>query len=168
VKTITQLKRRFYELDDEQFLQQGECLNGLRLRMSTPTFMEVLKRRRLGLRKAYYLIETTQKLGRYKEYWGRLSKLGWTKCQLIASQLSERDFRGLLEFAEEHSVQDLKAYGRRSTRPHRRCVLIYLTPAQYRVYERALLKCGARPRGRGLTNKEVATVRMAKIIADAG
>jgi hypothetical protein len=107
-------------------------------------------------------METAKKLSRYREYWARLSKLGWTKCQLIATQLPEGDFRSLLEFAERHSVQDLKACRRRSSKAQHRCVLLYLTPEQYRQYERAMLNYGATRQGRGLTNKEAATIRMVK------
>src|SRR5262249_27624053 len=157
------LKRKLHVLTAERhdlFLELGECLERLHVAMPTPQFMQLVKSRGLGRRKTYYLIETARKLRPHMRYRARLKKLGWTKCQLIAAQLPQADFGELLEIAEDGSVQDLKAYGRRSTITQHRCVLLYFTPEQYRQYERALLKFGATRQGRGLANKEAATLRM--------
>jgi phosphoglycerate dehydrogenase-like enzyme len=43
-----------------------------------------------------------------------------------------------------------------------RCVLLYFTETQYRQYEKAALQFGATRRGRGLVDKEAATIRMSR------
>jgi hypothetical protein len=163
--TTSQVKARIRVLASQQedrFLDLGTELIKLSAVASGAKFKAMVSREGVGSRKAYYLINIAEKLRPHMRYRARLQRLGWTKCQLIAAQLPEADFPGLLKFAEEHSVHDLKAYGRRSTQTQRRCVLLYFSPDQYRQYERAMLNYGATRRGRGLTNKEAATIRMVK------
>lgn len=169
--TPSQVTKRIRQLAaqrESKFLDLGTELSKLNAVTSGTKFREIVNRVGVGSRKAYYLINIVERLRPYMRYRARLQRLGWTKCQLIAAQLSGAEFSSLLKFAEEHSAQDLKGYGRRPGKTQRRCVLLYFSPEEYRQYERALLSCGAKRRGRGLTNKEVATIRMAKVIGDMG
>ncbi|GMO57959.1 hypothetical protein [Bradyrhizobium ottawaense] len=171
LSTLSQVTKRIRQLavqQENKILELGEQLIKLNAVASGAQFKAMVKREGVGSRKAYYLINIVERLRPHMRYRARLQKLGWTKCQLIANRVAEEEFSDLLKFAEEHSVQELKAYGRRPTQAQRRCVLLYFTPEQYRQYERALLKCGARRRGRGVSNKEAATIRMAKIVDAAG
>jgi hypothetical protein len=82
---------------------------------------------------------------------------------MLAAQLPEANFLKLLEFAETHTAKELENYVRRKTAPVRtRCVLLYFTEGQYRQYETAALQFGARKRGRGLVDKEAATMKMSR------
>jgi hypothetical protein len=170
LSTPSQVKKRIRQLAAQQeskFLDLGTELSKLSALTSGSKFKEIVRREGVGSRKAYYLINVIKKLRPHMRYRARFQKLGWTKCQIIASQLPKGEFHDLLKFAEEHSAQDLKAYGRRPVKTQQRCVLLYFTPGQYRQYERAMLTCGAKRRGRGLTDKEAATIRMTKIVGDA-
>ena len=71
------------------------------------------------------------------------------------------NFVKLIEYAENHTTKELEAYVAREKPADTRCVLLYFTPGEYRRYEKAALKCGATKRGRGLTGKEAATIKMA-------
>jgi hypothetical protein len=82
---------------------------------------------------------------------------------MIGKQLSNFDFIELLEYAETHTTKQLEQHIQdRKSKPRTRCVLLYLTDSQYRDYEKAALQFGARKRGRGLVDKEAATVRMSR------
>lgn len=169
--TPSQLIRRIRQLATQQeskFLDLGVELAKLHEVASGANFKAITNREGVGSRKAYYLINIVERLRPHMRHGPRLQRLGWTKCQLIADRVSGEEFSDLLKFAEEHSAQELKAYGLRSTTSQRRCVLLYFTQEQYRQYERALLSCGAKRRGRGLANKEAATARMAKIVSSVG
>jgi hypothetical protein len=171
LSTPSQVTKRIRQLASQQeskFLDLGGELAKLHEMVSGAKFKAIASREGVGSRKAYYLINIVERLRPHMRYRARLQRLGWTKCQLIANRLSDEEFTDLLKFAEEHTAQDLKAYGRRrSTRAQHRCVLLYFTLEQYRQYESALLKCGASRRGRGLTRKEEATIGMAKIVVSA-
>jgi hypothetical protein len=80
---------------------------------------------------------------------------------MIAAQLPDGDLAELLEWAEELSAKELDTFIRRKTTTGKRCVLLYFSPADYRQYEKAALKCGAAKRGKGLTGKEAAIIKMA-------
>ena len=93
----------------------------------------------------------------------RLRDIGWTKSKVIGKHRAGTNFLKLVEYAENHTTKELEAYAAKK-RPatDTRCVLLYFTPGEYRRYEEAVLKFGARKRGRGLIDKEKATIRMAK------
>lgn len=167
--TPSQVTKRIRQLAAQQeskFLELGDQLIKLNAVAFGAQFKAIVKREGVESRKAYYLINIVERLRPHMRYRARLQKLGWTKCQLIAERMPDEEFSDLLDFAEEHSVQELKTYRRRAS--PQRCVLLYFTPEQYRQYERALLSCGAKRRGRGLANKEAATARMAKIVSSMG
>jgi hypothetical protein len=164
--TPSELKKRVQALaarPRDRFLDLATCLLRLYGVASAAQFRDVLKSAGLGSRKAYYLVNIAEQFRPYMRYRSRLQKIGWTKCQVIAGQLPEGDFMGLLQWAEGHSAKELDASARRNSEAKRkRCVLLYFSSGEYRRYEKALLKYGARKRGRGLVNKEKATINMAR------
>jgi hypothetical protein len=164
--TPSQLKKKIYALalrPADRFLELAACLSALHAILPATQFKEAVKSAGLGSRKAYYLVNIAEQLRPHMRYRSRLMKLGWTKCQMIGAQLPERNFLELLEAAEEYNAKELDTLIRRNKAGgDTRCVLLYFTPGEYRQYEEAVLKFGARKRGRGLTDKEKATIRMAK------
>jgi hypothetical protein len=162
----SELRKRVHALATrprDRFLELGACLNALHAVSPAAQFRDAVKIAGLGGRKAYYLINIAERFRPHMRFRSRLQKIGWTKCQMISAQLPEGNFLELLEYAEEHTAKDLDTYLRRKRATvGTRCVLLYFTPGEYRRYEEAALKCGARRRGRGIIDKELATVRMAK------
>jgi hypothetical protein len=169
--TPSQLKKRIHALaarPDDRFLDLATDLNALHGVATAAQFKETVRSVGLGSRKAYYLVELAKRLGPHMRSRRRLQRLGWTKCQMIGAQLPEGDFLELLQSAEECTAKELETRIRRNRSPGgTRCVLLYFTPAEYRRYEEAVLKCGARKRGRGLIDKEKATIKMAKKVLSA-
>jgi hypothetical protein len=166
LSTPSQVTKRIRQLAAEQedkFLDLGAQLIRLGAMASGAKFKAIVSWEGLGSRKAYYLINIVEKLRPHMRYRVRLQRLGWTKCQMLAAQLPGANFLALLEFAEAHTAKELETYIRRETPSGRtRCVLLYFTETQYRQYEKAALQFGARKRGRGLVDKEAATIRMSR------
>lgn len=164
--SISQVKKRIGLLSAQQedtFLELGAQLIKLSAVASGAMFKDMVSREGLGSRKAYYLINIAEKLRPHMRYRARLQRLGWTKCQMLAAQQPGANFLKLLEYAEAHTAKDLETFIRQETPSGRaRCVLLYFTESQYRQYEKAALRFGARRRGRGLVDKEAATIRMSR------
>lgn len=167
--TPSQLKKRVRALApkaQDQFIDLALSLAAL-YEVAAGQFKQIVKDAGLGSRKAYYLVNIAKQLRPHLRHRARLQHLGWTKCQIVGRSLPGRDFLELLKFAENHSTQELAAYARKQKTSSTRCVLLYFTPSEYRHYEEAVLQFGARKRGRGLAEKEAATIRLAKAAAAA-
>lgn len=150
----------------ERFLELGHALRALK-DSSREEYRRVVKKAGLGTRKAYYLINLAEQLQVSSGFRTRLHQIGWTKSKLIGKHRAGINFVKLIEYAESHTTKQLEAYVAREKSADTRCVLLYFTPGEYRRYEEAVLKFGARKRGRGLIDKEKATIKMAKkILAD--
>jgi hypothetical protein len=145
----------------DKFLDLAYALRLLKDR-SREAFRRVVKKGGLGTRKAYYLLNLADQFHSTPGIRARLHQIGWTKAQVIGRHLPGTNILKLLEYAEGHTTKELEAYaGKKQASDTTRCVLLYFTPEQYRRYEKAALKCGATKRGRGLTDKEAATIKMA-------
>jgi hypothetical protein len=168
--TPSQLKKRLHALaarHDDRFLDLAVCLGDLQAVTTAAQFRDAVAGAGLGSRKAYYLVNIAEKFSPHMRSRARLQKLGWTKCQMIAAQLPDGNFGELLERAEQHTAKELDTFIRRKTTTGKRCVLLYFTPREYSRYEQAAITCGARKRGRGLVDKEKATLGMVeKVLAD--
>jgi hypothetical protein len=164
--TPSQLKKRVQFLASrptDQFFELAVALGTLHDSVSAPQFREIVKNAGLGTRKAYYLVNIATQFRPHMRFRSRLRQLGWTKCQVIGRSCPGANILKLLEYAENHSTKELEAYaGYQKAASRRRCVLLYFSPAEYRRYEEAVLKFGARKRGRGLIDKEMATIKMAR------
>jgi hypothetical protein len=146
----------------ERFLELAHALRALKDN-SREEYRRVVKKAGLGTRKAYYLLNLADQLQVSAGFRTRLREIGWTKSKVIGKHRAGTNFLKLVEYAENHTTKELEAYAAKK-RPttDTRCVLLYFTPGEYRRYEEAVLKFGARKRGRGLIDKEKATIRMAK------
>ena len=119
-------------------------------------------------RKLYYLVNIWRTLGHLPV--SQLAAIGWTKLSVIAPHIKaheegeKRDALILqaLSDAKNYTARELPAIlkGEKPT-PKAHYFHLRLTPRQYKVFETALLKFGAkRPKkGRGLVNKENALTK---------
>jgi hypothetical protein len=90
----------------------------------------------------------------------RLQAIGWMKAQIIGKHINAKNAPTLLSLAEQHNTRALNLLMQDSeTAPGTRCVLMYFSLHQYRLFERAIVQHGGVRRGRGLANKEQALVR---------
>lgn len=109
----------------------------------------------IGLRKAYYLAGIDRKFRNLGVNRSRLESIGWTKVRLISDHVNEGNSEELLQLAESSSARELTLKLRKEqTLDGTRCVVLYLTPKEYAVFEEMLLLYGASPAGRGLRHKE--------------
>ena len=122
----------------------------------------MVKKSGMGARKAYYLVNVAAQLQVTSGFQKRLHDLGWTKSKIIGTHRAGHNLVKLIEFAEGHTTKQLEAHVAKREPTDTRCVLLYFTHEQYRSYEAAIVKFGARRLGRGLINKEIATTRLAK------
>ena len=118
----------------------------------------------MGRRKAYYLLDLGKRLADLGLPDKRLKEVGWTKLQIIGKQLTPRNAETLLAWAEECNALQLAARVRGEAPSKTHCVLLYMSPAQYRQFERAILSNGGKRSGRGLVGTEDAIMRMVRSV----
>jgi hypothetical protein len=142
---------------DDKFLELGRSLRQL-LDRDPALFQQVVKKR-LGRRKAYYLVEVSRKFEPLPIGWPRLKKIGWTKLQIIGQHVTKDNVEKLVGLAEQLNTKQLgrKMQGEKPL-SNAHCVLMYFSPKQYAEFEEALLKNGAETSGRGIVGKESALI----------
>jgi hypothetical protein len=119
----------------------------------------VVKKRGLGRRKAYYLVEVSRKFEPLPISRARLKKIGWTKLQIIGQHVTKDNVEELVSLAEQSKTKQLerKMQGDEPLN-NAHCVLMYFSPKLYAEFEEALLKNGAERSGRGIVGKEGALI----------
>ena len=144
---------------DGSFLRLARCLRMAHER-DRAFYDQVCGQAGLASRKSYYLVEIAERLGSLRLPEKRFEAIGWTKAQVIAKHMTKQNALSLIQLAEQNSIRDLELLveGKQASRTH--CVLMYLTPFQYRTFEKAIRQHGAVRRGRGLVNKEEALLRL--------
>jgi hypothetical protein len=125
-------------------------------------FQQVVKKR-LGRRKAYYLVEISRKFEPLPISWARLKKIGWTKLQIIGRLVTKDNVEELVNLAEQLKTKQLERKMRgeepREEPPSdTHCVLMYFNPEQYTQLKEVLLQNGAEESGRGIVGKEEALI----------
>ncbi len=143
---------------EDNFLELGRALRQL-LDRDPELFQQVVNQTNLGLRKAYYLVEVSRVFDPLPIPRARLRKIGWTKLQMIAKQVTLDNVEVLLELAEATTSKDLERQ-MRGGKPlgNAHCVLMYFSPKDYAELEDTLLKHGGVRSGRGIQNKEEALI----------
>ena len=145
---------------DKAFLDLGHLLR-IAQDNDKPLFESLRKIPGLGSRKAYYLAGIDRVFGELPVERERLIQIGWTKLQLMAGVLNETNYHELLVAAENHTAQQLKAIVKGQKAPGKqRVVLFYLSPEQYRLYAKALIKHGGQKSGRGFLNHDEAVMKL--------
>ncbi len=143
---------------EDNFLELGRSLRQL-LDRKPGLFHQIVKKGKLGRRKAYYLIEVSRTYEPLSIPRARLRKLGWTKLQLIGKHITPGNQEELLQLAESMSSKMLERQ-MKGEKPldNAHCVLMYFTPKQYAEFKHALVINGAMRSGRGLVDKEKALI----------
>jgi hypothetical protein len=143
---------------EDKFLELGRSLRQL-LDRDPGLFQQVVKKRGLGRRKAYYLVEVSRKFEPLPISRARLKKIGWTKLQIIGQHVTKDNVEELVSLAEQLKTKQLerKMQGDEPLN-NAHCVLMYFSPKQYAEFEEALLKNGAERSGRGIVGKEGALI----------
>jgi hypothetical protein len=144
---------------DDTFLELGRSLRQL-LDRDPDLFQQIVKKGRLGRRKAYYLVEVSRKFEPLPISRARLKKVGWTKLQIIGRHVTKDNVEELVNLAEQLRTKQLerKMQGEEPD-SNAHCVLMYFSPKQYAEFEEALLKNGAETSGRGIVGKEQALIK---------
>ena len=139
---------------EENFVELGRKLRYL-LDHTPNLFKGVCKETTLSPRKAYYLARLAKQIEKLGIPDQALIDVGWTKVAAIGLDFTKANWRELLKHAKEHNVRDLKiiAQGGKPV-PGTRCVLLYLKPAQYEKFAKAILANGGKANGPGLANTE--------------
>jgi hypothetical protein len=73
---------------EDKFLELGRSLRQL-LDRDPGLFQQVVRKRGLGRRKAYYLVEVSRKFEPLPISRARLKKIGWTKLQIIGQHVTK-------------------------------------------------------------------------------
>lgn len=144
---------------EDTFLELGRSLRQL-LDRDPGLFQEIVKKGRLGRRKAYYLVEISRKFEPLPISRARLKRIGWTKLQIIGQQVTKDNVEELVSLAEKLKTKQLerKMQGEEPL-SNAHCVLMYFSPKQYAEFEEALLKNGGERSGRGIVGKEEALTK---------
>ncbi len=152
---------------EDNFLDLGRALRKL-LDRDPELFSKLWQKASLGRRKAYYLVEVSRTFDPLPISRNRLKKIGWTKLQLLAKQITKDNAQELLALAEENTTKQLEKL-MRGEKPidNAHCMLMYFSPKQYKVVEEAMLANGGVKSGRGVVGKEEALVRALKKLKDA-
>jgi hypothetical protein len=139
---------------EDKFLELGRSLRQL-LDRDPGLFQQIVKKGRLGRRKAYYLVEVSRRFEPLPISRARLKKIGWTKLQIIGQHVTKDNVEELVSLAEQMRTKQLerKMQGEEPL-GNTHCVLMYFSPKQYAELEEALLKNGAERSGRGIVGKE--------------
>lgn len=120
-------------------------------------FLAVAKYLGVRPRKAYDLARIDRTFDTLGVDGNRLAVIGWSKVRLLCDHITPDNAEDLLGLAELSTVRELKLYLKQEFPvPGTRTVLLYFEPAQYDVFEKALLAHGAIKVGRGLIDKEEA------------
>ena len=143
---------------EDTFLELGRSLRRL-LDRDPGLSQQIVKKGRLGRRKAYYLVEVSRKFEPLPISRARLKKVGWTKLQIIGQHVTKDNVEELVSLAEQLKTKQLerKMHGEEPLN-NARCVFMYFSPKQYAELEEALLKNGGERSGRGIVGKEEALI----------
>ena len=147
---------------EDNFLDLARTLRQLKNR-DPALFTDLWTKTNLGRRKAYYMIEIDETYGPLPIPRSRLKKLGWTKLQLIRKHVTRDNWEELFATAESMPTKQLEKL-MKGEQPvsNAHCVLMYMTPTQYKLFEERLLENGSQRSGRGLLHKEEALTRILK------
>ncbi|WP_439543377.1 hypothetical protein [Hyphomicrobium sp.] len=123
-------------------------------------FAEIAKLVGVSLRRAYYYAKIDRAFSSLDIDENRLAFIGWTKLKVIADHVDGSNFQLLLDLAQASTVRELKILMQDGVPVDgTRCVILYMEPLEYEVFEQALLASGASKAGRGLIDKEAALVK---------
>lgn len=115
-------------------------------------------------RTAYYLMNIWKVYGHLPVEKKVLARVGWTKLQTMSKYVTFDNVNWLLDLAQACTDRQLRDT-LTGKKPNKDCrvVLLYLKPAQYARYRKAMIAFGAQPFGRGLAGQEKALMALLKM-----
>ena len=143
---------------DDEFLELASLLRQLQEK-KPDDFKALIAIPELGRRKGYYLVEIDRAFANLGVPPQRLTKIGWTKLQLIARHVTPDNLEALLTLAETHIAKNLELIMRGALPIIARTVLLLFTQEQYAVFSDAILTNGAVQNGAGFIGKEAALIK---------
>lgn len=144
--------------EKDRSIELAQCLAEIQAEQPLTDF---IRRSGISRRKAYFLAEIGRKLTDVDATVDRLTKIGWTKLQIVLRHVGGMPSSELLEFAETHTAHELKRMLPESPSASKsKCVILYFNPGQYAAFRKAILDHGGKSSGRGLIGKEEAVVAM--------
>lgn len=156
-KVYKEALRLSRELDDN-FVELGSLLRDIH-EAEPARFKDFIKESAIDGRKAYYLIALDKTFGPLKISKKKLTSLGWTKLMTIQPYVTKDNVTKLLEIASENTVAKLrKIVQGQLPDTSERVLLFYFDEPQMAFVRAILLRFGAEPSGRGLSNKEAALI----------
>lgn len=145
---------------DENFVELGLLLK--QLKDTEPAlFKQVCEETGLGHRKALYLVKIARRTEQLPIPKAQVAKVGWTRMEIIANQLTPSTWKHLMATAEAHTARELRII-MKGKRPiaGTRTVVLHLAPPDYLQFEKVLLANGAKANGPGMLHKERALMRL--------
>lgn len=124
-------------------------------------FAEVAADVGIKRRRAFYLLQVAETIWKLNQPDELIEKIGWTKINLIAPYLDQRDTAELLEWAQKKTAHELTAALREDAGPKRsRCILLRFTPEEWEAFTAAVVANGGKRSGRGLVRTEDAVMQI--------
>lgn len=153
------------DMMDDHFLEVARHLRETQ-KNHPEDFRSVARELKIGIRKAYNLVQISRTFDDLGVPIEQLRRTGWTKLALLSSYVDADNIDTLLAKAADCTAHKLKMYLRGNEfDPEGKTVVLHLDSEQYTVFEKALLTAGAIPHSRGLLNKEAA---LTALLASAG
>jgi len=146
------------QLSKQDLVGAGELLR--QIRDEFPKFFDAaVSISGIGKRKAYYLLQIQTQFGDFNIPAARLNAIGWTKLQMIGPHVTEENCELLLQMAEHYKAHQVKAI-LKGEKPllKGRCVLLYFTQEQYKIFSAAVVASGAIKKRSGIIGTEAALI----------
>lgn len=125
-------------------------------------FSDLAKEVGLSPRTGFYFVKIWEQIRHHPER-KRLSDLGWTRLRLLVPHLDKATAPKLLDFAEKHTAQELQQHLKKQPLKNTtRCMLFRFSDEEHAVFAEALIRHGAKPRGRGLVGAEAALMKIVR------
>lgn len=150
---------------EHSFLAAGRFLKE-RLEAGPDQFTQVVMHAGLSKRRAYALARIYRQFGQLGIETERLEKIGPTKLEIIGRFVEPDNLEDLLALAETHTgheIASLMRFGKLESKW--RSVLLRFSVPEYEVFEKIVVKYGAKKTGKGLFGKEAALMDALSMIA---
>lgn len=124
----------------------------------------------MSRRKLYYLLEVGQLIRDWKISKAQAHEVGWTKLQIVSrhhkgdSGLSQEQAQASLNLAAGTTAYALREKLRQGHSVSRTAIVFRLSLGGKAILREALFAYGAKPRGKGMLNKEKALVKVARAV----
>lgn len=162
-KSRSELKKRVLSRAqgaNAPFLELADDLRTFHALARRQDFCALAREAGISERAAYSLIKIAEVFEDYSDR-ARLEKIGSTKLGAIAANIDQdttpRTIERWLGFAETHTARECQLFMKREPFAEKtRCMLLRFNEGQYAIFADAMLRHGAKQRGKGLVGIEKA------------